>query len=74
MKDHVDNITCLLVHGGLAWSGSSEGKVLLHEASTGECLYGLQAVAKGGVRCMCLAGDNKLAVAGDDGNVRMFPH
>lgn len=65
----------ILQLGGQAWSGAINGDVIHHEASTGGYTYGpLRSEAKAGVRCMALAGNNKLAIAGTDGNVRIYSH
>ena len=72
LSSHRDFIYSLYVSGPLAWSGGADGSLLVHELLTGQCLYGLGADSKGAVRCISLAGPDRLVVCGDDGNVMIY--
>lgn len=72
ISSHRDFIYSLYIAGPLAWSGSGDGSLLVHELLTGQCLYGLGADSQGAVRCVSLVGPDCLVVAGDDGNVMIY--
>ncbi|KAL3684256.1 hypothetical protein R1sor_002278 [Riccia sorocarpa] len=70
--EHKDFIYSLHLCGPLMWSGAGDGKLLVHDLTSGECLYGLGATHDGAVRCVSLAGAKHLVIAGDDGNCMMY--
>ncbi|CAM6086701.1 unnamed protein product [Calypogeia fissa] len=70
--DHTDFIYSVYTCGSLMWSGGGNGNLLVHDLSSGSCLYGLGATRNGAPRCISLAGPRSLVVAGDDGNCMMY--
>ncbi|KAJ9453380.1 F-box/WD repeat-containing protein 7 [Diplonema papillatum] len=67
MASHQDFIYAMETLGERIISGDGRGWLVVHDALTGECLYGLGA-NKAAVRCI-FAHPTKLVAAGDDGNV-----
>jgi WD40 repeat protein len=68
--DHKDFIYSLKTFGNLVLSGAGNGWLLVHDAESGQCLYGLGA-NKAAVRCIA-ATPSKLVCAGDDGTAVVY--
>jgi WD40 repeat protein len=69
-KDHKDFIYSLKTFGKLVFSGGGNGWVLAHDATSGQCLYGLGA-NKAAVRCIAPTPE-RLVCAGDDGTAVVY--
>jgi WD40 repeat protein len=72
MKDHKEEISKILVRDNLVISCGGNGWVLVHDYSTGKCLYGLETTRKGLCTCLTIADNKKLITAGDDGSLYLF--
>eukprot|EP00742_Colponemidia_sp_Colp-10_P019425 GILJ01022529.1.p1 GENE.GILJ01022529.1~~GILJ01022529.1.p1 ORF type:complete len:450 (+),score=46.18 GILJ01022529.1:115-1350(+) len=70
MTDHKDFVYSMEVFGDLIISGGGNGWLLVHDAKTGACLYGLGANAAA-VRCI-FASNEHLVAAGDDGKAMVY--
>jgi WD40 repeat protein len=73
MTSHRDFIYCMDTLGDLCASGAATGEVLVHNITTGDCLYGLGVSSAGAVRCV-RALPNALVAAGDDGKVSIHTY
>ncbi|CCW68039.1 unnamed protein product [Phytomonas sp. Hart1] len=71
-KDHTDFIYSLEVLGPLVLSGAGNGWLLVHDALTGKCCYGLGANTAA-VRVI-YADPTLLFAAGDDGNASVYDY
>lgn len=65
LTGHQSAVGCVAVRGGLVLSGAANGWVLVHDISSGECLYGIGA-SKEAVRCIEVLPE-RAAIGGDDG-------
>eukprot|EP00793_Prasinoderma_coloniale_P000805 PRCOL_00003955-RA len=71
-REHGDFVYCLEALEDLVISGDGGGRVLVHDARTGACAYGLGA-GRNAVRALCVgAGGDALLCAGDDGDATIY--
>lgn len=56
---------------GILITGGGDGMLLAHDLASMRLLYGLGCCSAGAVRC-AVAGENRLTVAGDDGNAMLY--
>lgn len=71
-KDHKDFIYSLKTFGKLVLSGGGNGWLLVHDAASGQCLYGLGA-NKAAVRCIAPTLSH-VVCAGDDGTAVVYDY
>ena len=67
---HKDFIYSMEVKGKAVISGSGDGELLVHDLTTGRCLYGLEG-HRNAVRSLGVT-DQRLVAVGDDGDVRFY--
>lgn len=81
LQGHKDVVTSLSVTPGatldaspLVLSGGGNGWVLVHELSTGQCLYAVGATEKGACTCVEAVPPDHFVAAGADGKLVIFDY